>query len=151
MNYIPRNGQLRDPDFTRHKLYHPNQQQYLQHAILCIILNISTIAQRTRLTRVQLQHPIKQVGLTMHSKASFVRNSDKDFTVTIFRARANTYKNTHRHFREEQILSNQVLNRKRFYEHYLQNDHNSICDLEITLTDHADDKIFKAKRIVLIP
>ena len=25
MDCYPRNGQLRDPDFTRHKLYHPNQ------------------------------------------------------------------------------------------------------------------------------
>ena len=76
MNCYPRNGQLRDPDFTRHKLYHPNQQQYLQHPILWVVLNISTIVLRTRLIRVQSQHPIKQVGLTIHSKTSLVRNSD---------------------------------------------------------------------------
>ena len=75
-NCYPRNGQLRDPDFMRHKLYHPNQQQYLQHPILWVVLNISTIVLRTRLIRVQSQHPIKQVGLTIHSKTSLVRNSD---------------------------------------------------------------------------
>ena len=71
-----RNGQLRDPDFTRHKLYHPNQYAYSQHPILWVVLNISTIILRTRLIRVQSQHPIKQVGLTIHSKTSLVRNSD---------------------------------------------------------------------------
>ena len=76
MNCYPRNGQLRDPDFTRHKLYHPNQQQYSQHPILWVVLNISTIVLRTRLIRVQSQHPIKQVGLTIDSKTSLVRNSD---------------------------------------------------------------------------
>ena len=59
-------------------------------------------------------------------------------TVTIFRARANNYKSTHRTFRKEQILSNQVRNKKRFHEHYLQNDHNGICDWEITIIDHAE-------------
>ena len=38
-------------------------------------------------------------------------------TVTKFRARANNYKRTHRNFRKEQILSNQVCNQKRFHEH----------------------------------
>ena len=74
-NY-PRNGWLRDPDFTCHILYHPNQQQYSQHSILQVVLNISTIVLRTRLIRVQSQHPIKQVGLTIHSKTFLVRNSD---------------------------------------------------------------------------
>ena len=75
MNCYPRNGQLRDPDFTRHKLYQSNQQQYLQHPILWFVLDISTIVLRTRLVRVQSEDPIKQVGLTIHSKTSLVRNS----------------------------------------------------------------------------
>ena len=69
-------GQLRDPDFMRHKLYHPNQYAYSQHPILWVVLNISTKILRTRLIRVQLQDPIRQVGLTIHSKTSMVRNSD---------------------------------------------------------------------------
>ena len=28
--------------------------------------------------------------------------------------------------------------RKSFFEHYLQNDHNGICDWEITIIDHAE-------------
>ena len=76
MNYSRRNRQLRDPDFTCHKLYHPNQQQYSQHPILWVVPNISTIVLRIRLTSVQSQHPIKQVGLTVYSKTSLVRNSD---------------------------------------------------------------------------
>ena len=76
MNCYPRNGQLRDPYFTHHKLYHPNQCAYLQHLILWVVLNISAIILRTRLIRVQSQHPIKYVGLTIHSKTSLVRNSD---------------------------------------------------------------------------
>ena len=76
MNCYPRNGQLRDPDFTRHKLYHPNQYAYSQHLIFWVVLNISTKILRTRLIRVQSQHPIKQVGLTIHSKTSLVRNYD---------------------------------------------------------------------------
>ena len=59
-------------------------------------------------------------------------------TVTKFRARANNYKSTHRNFRKEQILSNQARNQKRFHKHYLQNDHNGICDWEITVIDHAE-------------
>ena len=59
-------------------------------------------------------------------------------TVTKFRARANNYKNTHRNFWKEQILSCQARNQKRFHEHYLQNDHNGICDWEITIIDHAE-------------
>ena len=76
MNCYPTNGQLRDPDFTRRILYHPNQQQYSQHPILWVVLNISKKVLRTRLIRVLLQHPIKQVGLTIHFKTSLVRNSD---------------------------------------------------------------------------
>ena len=76
INCYPRNEKLRDPDFTRRILYHPNQQQYSQHPILWVVLNISTIVLRTRLIRVQSQLPIKQVGLTVHSKTSLVRNSD---------------------------------------------------------------------------
>ena len=69
INCYPRNEKLRDPDFTRRILYHPNQQQYSQHSILWVVL-------RTRLIRVLLQHPIKQVGLTIHFKTSLVRISD---------------------------------------------------------------------------
>ena len=72
----PTNGQLRDPDLTRHKLYYPNQQHYLQHPILWVVLNVCTIVLRTRLIRLQSQHSIKQAGLTTHSKTSLVRNSD---------------------------------------------------------------------------
>ena len=35
-------------------------------------------------------------------------------------------------------LSNQVRHQKRFHEHYLQNDHNGICDREITVIDHTE-------------
>ena len=58
--------------------------------------------------------------------------------VTTFRARANNSKSAHRNFRKEQILSNQARNQKRFHEYYLQNDHNGICDWEITIIDHAE-------------
>ena len=58
MNCYPRNGQLRDPDFTRHKLHHPNQLQFSQHPILWVVLNISTIVLRTRLIGVKSQHAI---------------------------------------------------------------------------------------------
>ena len=59
-------------------------------------------------------------------------------TVTKFCARANNYKSTHRNFRKEQILSNQARDQKHFHKHYLQNDHNEICDWEITIIDHAE-------------
>ena len=72
-----RNEQLRDPDSMPHKLYHPNQQQYAQHPFLWIVLNISTIVLGTKLIGVQSQHPIKSVGLTIHSETFLVRNSDK--------------------------------------------------------------------------
>ena len=58
--------------------------------------------------------------------------------MTKFRARANNYKSTYRNFRREQILSNQARNQKCFHEHDLQNDHNGICEWEITITDHAE-------------
>ena len=67
INCYPRNGELRHLDFMHHKLYHPSQYQYLQHPILWVVLNISTINVRARLIRVQ--HNI-------HSKAYLVRNSD---------------------------------------------------------------------------
>ena len=76
MNCYPTNGQLRDPDFTRRILYHPNQQQYSQHPILLVVLNISKKVLRTKLIRLLWQHPIKQVGLTIHFKTSLVRNFD---------------------------------------------------------------------------
>ena len=58
--------------------------------------------------------------------------------VTTFRARVNNSKSAHRNFRKEQILSNQAHNQKRFHEYYLQNDHNGICDWEITIIDHVE-------------
>ena len=58
--------------------------------------------------------------------------------VTNIRARVNNYKNTHRNFRKEQAKSNHTLNQKPFHEHYLQNDHNGICDWEITIIDHTE-------------
>ena len=71
-----RNGQLRHPDFTGLIFYHPNQQQYLQYSILQVVFNISTIVLRTGLITVLLQHPIRQVGLTIHFKTYLVKNSD---------------------------------------------------------------------------
>ena len=52
-------------------------------------------------------------------------------------ARAKNYKRIHRNFRKEKILSNQARDHKRSHEHYMQNDHNGISDLEITIIDHA--------------
>ena len=49
-----------------------------------------------------------------------------------------TIKVHNRNFRKEQIVSNQTRNQKHFHEHYLQNDHNGICDWEITIIDHAE-------------
>ena len=43
MNGYLRNECLTDPNFTRYKLYQPKQYQYLQHPILWVLLNISTI------------------------------------------------------------------------------------------------------------
>ena len=57
--------------------------------------------------------------------------------MTKFCARANNYESTHRNFQKEQILPNQARNQKRFHEYYMQNDHNGICDLEITIINHA--------------
>ena len=59
-------------------------------------------------------------------------------TVTKFCARANNYKSMHHNFRKEQLLSHQACNQKHFHEHYLQNDHNEICDWEVTIIDHAE-------------
>ena len=47
--------------------------------------------------------------------------------MTKFCARANNYKRTYRNFRNEQKLSNQAGNQKRFQEHSLQ-----------TIIDHAE-------------
>ena len=71
--------------------------------------------------------------------------------MTKFCARPNNYESTHRNFRKEQKLSNQAHNQKRFHKHYLQNDHNKICDWDIIIIDHAEMDIFEAKRMVLVP
>ena len=76
MNCYPRKGQLRDLDFMRHKLYHPNQYQYSQQPILKVVLNISPIVFKIGLIRLLPQNPIKQVGLTIHWKTALIRNSD---------------------------------------------------------------------------
>ena len=69
-------------------------------------------------------------------------------TMTKFRTRANNYKSTHPDFRKEQKLSNQARNLKRFYEHYLQNYHNGICDWEIPIIDHAEtEKSLRQKEL----
>ena len=52
-------------------------------------------------------------------------------TVRKFRARANSYKSTHHNFWDEQILSNQARNQKRFHKHYLQDYHNGMFTLHI--------------------
>ena len=41
---------------------------------------------------------------------------------------SNNYESTHRNFWKEQILLHEARNQKCFHEHYLQNDHNEICD-----------------------
>ena len=71
-------------------------------------------------------------------------------TLAKCRARADNYKSTHPNYWEEQIVSNQARNQKRFNEHYLQNDHNEICDWEMTIVDHTETgkslrQNFKAK------
>ena len=53
----------------------PQSVAIFEHPILSVVFSISTIVLRTRLIRVQSQNPIKQVGLTIHSKISLVRNS----------------------------------------------------------------------------
>ena len=58
--------------------------------------------------------------------------------MTKFRARANNYKSVHRNFQKGQILSNQACNQKLFHEHYLQSDHNGICDWQITIIDNTE-------------
>ena len=68
--------------------------------------------------------------------------------VTKFCSRANNYKSTHLNFRKEENLSHQARNQKRFHEHYLQSDHNEICDWEITIIDHAEmEKSLKQKEL----
>ena len=62
--------------------------------------------------------------------------------MTKFRARANNYKSTHRNFWKGQKLSNQALNQKCHYKHYLKNNHNGICEWEITIIDHAEKEKF---------
>ena len=47
---------LKSPGFENFRL---TGLQYLQHPILWVVLNISTIVLMTRLIRVQSQHPIK--------------------------------------------------------------------------------------------
>lgn len=42
MNCYPREGQLRNPDLTYDKLYHPKQYQYSQHPIFYSVLNLGT-------------------------------------------------------------------------------------------------------------
>ena len=49
-------------------------------------------------------------------------------TGTKFPARAHNHKSMHHNVQKEQKLSNQVRNQKRFYERYLQSDHNWICN-----------------------
>ena len=41
LSCAPKNGYLRNPDFTRHKLNQPKQYQYSQHPILLVVSNIS--------------------------------------------------------------------------------------------------------------
>ena len=51
-------------------------------------------------------------------------------------------------FGKEQKLSNQARNQKRFHEHYLQNDHNEICDWEIIVIDYAEtEKSLRQKEL----
>ena len=67
--------------------------------------------------------------------------------VTKFLARANNYKSIHPNFRNKQ-LPNQARNQKRFHEDYLQNDHNGICDWEITIIYHAEkEKSLRQKEL----
>ena len=73
---LPKKWIVKSPHSTRHKLCHPKQYQYLQNPVLWVVLNISTTVLRRRLKRLQSQHPMKQVGLTIHSKTSMVRKSD---------------------------------------------------------------------------
>ena len=61
-------------------------------------------------------------------ECSVCRKQYKSTTVTKFSARANDYKTSHRNFWKGQELSNQACNQKRHYKHYLENDHNKICD-----------------------
>ena len=68
--------------------------------------------------------------------------------MTKFCARANNYKSTRCNFWKEQILSNQARNQKLFHKHYLQNNHNKICDWKITIIDNAETvKYLKQKEL----
>ena len=53
MNCYPRNGLIKDPNLTSHKLYYPKQYQYFKHPFLWVALNIGT------------KHPTKLVRLTV--------------------------------------------------------------------------------------
>ena len=64
-----------------------------------------------------------------------------DSVVTKFCARANNYTSTHSNFRKEQKLLNQAPNQKGFHKHYLQSDHNEICDWKIII-DNAETEYF---------
>ena len=70
MNCYPRNGQLKDLDFTRHILHHPNQQQYLQHPFSWFALSISTIVLRTT-RNSRLQYKIKNCLQKLWHNPSF--------------------------------------------------------------------------------
>ena len=68
--------------------------------------------------------------------------------MTKFRARANNCKKIHRNFRKEQKLSNQTRNQQRFHKHYLQNDHNGICDWDVTIINHTEtEKSLRQKEL----
>ena len=47
------------------------------------------------------------------------------------------------------VRQHEACNQKRFHKHYLQNDHNGICDWEITIIDHAEiiDKALRQKEL----
>ena len=75
-------------------------------------------------------------------ECSVCRKQYKSTTVIKFRPRTNNYKSTHCNFWKGQKLSNQARNQKCHYKHYLENDHNGICDWEITIIDHAEKEKF---------
>ena len=54
----------------------PQSVAILANPILWVVLNINTIVLRINLIRVQSRNSIKQVGLSIHFKISFVRKSD---------------------------------------------------------------------------
>ena len=61
-------------------------------------------------------------------ECSVCRKQYESTNVTKFSARANNYKSTHRNVWKGQKLPNQARNQKHHYKHYLENDHNKICD-----------------------